>query len=348
MVDDIDILQEFVNESLEHLGTIEEELLAMEESGENFDEGVVNRIFRAAHSIKGGSSFFGLNNVKELAHRAETILDMVRSREMAPNPDVINILLAAFDKLREMLNNTEASERANIGDLLSKLDAVVSSSKSGGKKAPAPKPQESKEPPPPPKAQAEPPPPQAQKESAPPQAAPPPPVPKDTGLPQADIDRARRFGQYIYKIDCDLVSDIEKKGKTVKTFFDDLMSTGEILDCVVNTAGVGTLDDFVCDPVPLSVVFATIQEPDIARVLLDTIPPDNIHTLFDLREDAAPAPTAGLDVIHLAQRAGVHDFLDHPHVLVKARLEADAEHLAAGLLRFADGHGLLRGDAHGV
>jgi len=282
MVDDI--LKEFINESLEHLGTIEEELLAMEESGENFDEGVVNRIFRAAHSIKGGSSFFGLNNVKELAHRAETILDMVRSREMAPSPEVINILLAAFDKLREMLNNTEASGKADISELLAKLDAVVLSGQSAKKSKKA---QEDKqEPAPPPQEQAEP-------VSTPQELAEPAPTPSPASerfaLSDEEIDRARRFGLYVYQIDCDLVNDVEKKGKTVKSFFDDMLFTGEILNCTVDTVGVGTLDDFMCDQVPLGLVFATIQEPDLVRILLDTISTDNIHTLFDPRVTAAPA-----------------------------------------------------------
>ena len=279
MVDDI--LKEFINESLEHLGTIEEELLAMEESGDNFDEGVVNRIFRAAHSIKGGSSFFGLNNVKELAHRAETILDMVRSREMSPSPEVINILLAAFDKLREMLNNTEASGQADISGLLAKLDAVVSSGKSVGKKSQKDQPEEKKE------TQESVPPPQEQ--AAPAAPSPPPPASGLVSLSEAEIDRARRHGQYVYQIECDLVKDVEKKDKTVKSFFEDLLYTGEILNCVVDTSGIGTLDDFVCDQVPLSIVFATIQEPDLILILLETISSDYIHNLFDPRETAAPA-----------------------------------------------------------
>ncbi|MCL2102857.1 MAG: hybrid sensor histidine kinase/response regulator [Syntrophorhabdaceae bacterium] len=307
MVDDI--LKEFINESLEHLGTIEEELLSMEESGDDVDEEVVNKIFRAAHSIKGGSSFFGLNKVKELAHRAETILDMIRSREMMPNAEVINILLAAFDKLREMLNQPDASGQTDTDDLMSKLDAVVSSSRSAIQSEP----EEEWPPPPPPQAQAAPvqapvqaPPVQVtpvQAASAKAAAAlakvaatpakepvkPPPPSPVCAMPTEAEIDRARRYGQYIYQIKCDLVADIERKGKTIKSVFDDLSYTGEVLDCAVDTASIGTLDDAVYDSIPINVMFATIQEPDIVRVLFDTLSADNIQTLFDLSKEAAPA-----------------------------------------------------------
>ena len=79
MIDDDDLLKEFVNESREHLATIEADLLTIEEGSADIDEQLVNKISRAAHSIKGGSGFFGLERVKELAHKAETVLDMLRT-----------------------------------------------------------------------------------------------------------------------------------------------------------------------------------------------------------------------------------------------------------------------------
>ncbi|HEY5282891.1 MAG TPA: Hpt domain-containing protein, partial [Polyangia bacterium] len=75
---DDDILKEFVAEAREHLATIESDLLAIEEAGANIDENRVNKVFRAAHSIKGASGFFGLEKIKELAHKAETVLDLIR------------------------------------------------------------------------------------------------------------------------------------------------------------------------------------------------------------------------------------------------------------------------------
>jgi two-component system chemotaxis sensor kinase CheA len=124
---DDELLCLFINESREHLVTIEADLLAIEEAGAEVDTDLVNKVFRAAHSIKGTSSFFGLHKVTELAHKAETVLDMLRSKQMTANAEITNLLLAAFDKLREMINNSNESESENITELVMSLTDLVSS-----------------------------------------------------------------------------------------------------------------------------------------------------------------------------------------------------------------------------
>ncbi len=81
LVVDDELLQGFITESREHLATIEADLLAIEQAGDAADAELVNKVFRAAHSIKGCSGFLGLNKVKELAHKAESVLDMLRSHQ---------------------------------------------------------------------------------------------------------------------------------------------------------------------------------------------------------------------------------------------------------------------------
>lgn len=124
---DDELLQEFTDECREHLATIEEDLLRMEKGGADIDEVLMNKVFRAAHSIKGGSSFFGFNKIKELAHKAETVLDLVRSRKMIPSPEVTNILLAAFDQLRDMIRRPSESEQVDTDELLVSLTSLASS-----------------------------------------------------------------------------------------------------------------------------------------------------------------------------------------------------------------------------
>src|SRR5215469_9792303 len=98
---DDELIQDYLAESREHLATIENDLLAMEQAGAAIDDQLVNRVFRAAHSIKGGAGFFDLTKIRELAHRTENVLDLVRSGQMIPTPEVVSILLLGFDKLRE-------------------------------------------------------------------------------------------------------------------------------------------------------------------------------------------------------------------------------------------------------
>ena len=73
-IEDDEILQGFIEESLEHLADIETDLLAIEKAGANIDENLVNKVFRAAHSIKGGAGFMGLTVIQELSHAMENIL----------------------------------------------------------------------------------------------------------------------------------------------------------------------------------------------------------------------------------------------------------------------------------
>lgn len=115
------LLADYVAESHEQLTTVEADLLAIEEDGAEIDEERVNRVFRAVHTIKGASGFFDLTKIGELAHRAEDVLALVRSRKMVATPDCVRLLLRATDRLNEMLQNHATSNRADISELLSEL-----------------------------------------------------------------------------------------------------------------------------------------------------------------------------------------------------------------------------------
>ena len=115
MIDD-ESLQMYVEESREHLEDIENDLLAIEEAGENIDEELVNKVFRAAHSIKGGAGFLGLTQIKELAHKIENVLDMIRNRQLLPTPDIVSVLLSSFDRLSELIENISESNEMDIAE----------------------------------------------------------------------------------------------------------------------------------------------------------------------------------------------------------------------------------------
>ena len=135
MLDTDDLfIKEYLAEAREHLADIESDLLKIEAGGSNVDVNLVNKVFRAAHSIKGGAGFFNLHKIQELAHRTENALDMIRSGEMLPAADVVNVLLLAFDRLRELLNQYQDSHQADTTEILVALSGIVSANLAPAKK----------------------------------------------------------------------------------------------------------------------------------------------------------------------------------------------------------------------
>jgi two-component system chemotaxis sensor kinase CheA len=90
----------FFEESFEGLDVMEQELLQLEE---DTDLENVNTIFRAAHSIKGGSATFNFSQVAEFTHVMETLLDEMREGSRAISREIIDLLLKSVDCLRGML-----------------------------------------------------------------------------------------------------------------------------------------------------------------------------------------------------------------------------------------------------
>lgn len=123
-IEDDEILQGFIEESLEHLADIENDLLAIEEAGADIDVELVNKVFRAAHSIKGGAGFMGLTVIQDLAHAAENVLGLIRSEKLVPNPDIINVLLMAADELQQLIENVATSNSVDISSHTNALNII--------------------------------------------------------------------------------------------------------------------------------------------------------------------------------------------------------------------------------
>lgn len=123
-IEDDEILQGFIEESLEHLADIETDLLAIEEAGANIDEDLVNKVFRAAHSIKGGAGFMGLTKIQDLSHAAENVLGLIRGKKLTPTPEIINVLLIAADALQSMIEDIQNSNEVDISSHLTPLNSI--------------------------------------------------------------------------------------------------------------------------------------------------------------------------------------------------------------------------------
>jgi two-component system, chemotaxis family, sensor kinase CheA len=123
--DDEDLLEELIVESEEHLTAIEPDLLTLEKDGSNVDAELINRIFRAMHSIKGGFAFFALSHIVDMAHVMESVLMKVRDGELTVSPEMTDALLAGTDKLRELLGDVHTSENVPIDGETAPLKAIL-------------------------------------------------------------------------------------------------------------------------------------------------------------------------------------------------------------------------------
>jgi len=113
--------QVFFEEAGENLSSMETLLLAI--SVDEPAEDDLHAIFRAAHSIKGGAATFGFQDVTELTHELETLLDRVRKRELALSTEMIDVLLEAGDVLKAQLAAHQHGGEA-AGDISTLLSHV--------------------------------------------------------------------------------------------------------------------------------------------------------------------------------------------------------------------------------
>lgn len=114
-IDMTQFYQVFFEESEEHLESMEQLLLKLNPAQP--DKEMVDALFRAAHSIKGGSATFGFTDMSEVTHVLETLLDQVRTGEKNLSTELIDLLLESADVLREQLghhvNGTQADAQVS-------------------------------------------------------------------------------------------------------------------------------------------------------------------------------------------------------------------------------------------
>ena len=118
---DPEMLQMFLDEASEHLGNLEPDLLELEDNKEHPEDDLINRIFRAVHSLKGSAGFFGFENITKLSHIMENLLSMVRDGKLKPTSAMISSLLSGNDKLKTMIEDIDNSEDVVIEAELEEL-----------------------------------------------------------------------------------------------------------------------------------------------------------------------------------------------------------------------------------
>jgi two-component system chemotaxis sensor kinase CheA len=116
----------FIEETKEHLQSLNEHILVLEKEPENED--TINEIFRAAHSLKGMSGTMGYKRMQRLTHDMENVFSEIRSGKMKVTSALVDILFKGLDALESYLSNIQAD--ANEGtedneDIISALNEIM-------------------------------------------------------------------------------------------------------------------------------------------------------------------------------------------------------------------------------
>jgi len=117
-----ELTQIFLDESEEEIRELETGLIRLEEQGE--DAETINRIFRAAHTIKGSAGLVGFEKVSNFTHTIENILDRIRNNQLKVTKKLISHLLESVDVLKRMISATAEGEEIDsmaVEDITNRL-----------------------------------------------------------------------------------------------------------------------------------------------------------------------------------------------------------------------------------
>ena len=119
-----EILESFIVETREIFEKFGQDLLALEKGSADSD--LLNSIFRAVHTVKGTSSFLGLEQMTELAHNFEDVLNKLRRGELQVSSDKMDVMFDAYDLMKVLLAQIEERkiERMDMSGILAQLRAI--------------------------------------------------------------------------------------------------------------------------------------------------------------------------------------------------------------------------------
>ncbi|MBP7460010.1 MAG: chemotaxis protein CheA [Candidatus Delongbacteria bacterium] len=146
-----DIIESFVVEVAEHIENLDRSLVELEENPSDFD--LLNKIFRAAHTIKGAASFLDFDVMAKVTHHAESVLDDLRKNKLTVNSEIMDVILQAVDEVKSIFQEIKETYQENksrdILPIVTKLenihkgispDAAEPPKKAEGKPVPVPPP----------------------------------------------------------------------------------------------------------------------------------------------------------------------------------------------------------------
>ena len=124
-----DIIQEFLAETRENMDLMERDLVAWEK--QPGDREMLDRIFRAIHTLKGTCGFLAFAKLEGIAHQSENLLSHIRDGRREPGSKVVTVLLQVLDAVRRHLSQIERTgeEASDIfGSVLADLQELQEAS----------------------------------------------------------------------------------------------------------------------------------------------------------------------------------------------------------------------------
>ncbi|MDD2542477.1 MAG: Hpt domain-containing protein, partial [Desulfuromonadaceae bacterium] len=113
------------DEAGELLAELETSLLDLEETPD--DDDLINRVFRAMHTIKGSGAMFGFDEIASFTHEVETVFDMVRNGKMTVTKRLLDLTLKSRDHISYLLGCQlgEAVDRSAGDEIIAGLRQLV-------------------------------------------------------------------------------------------------------------------------------------------------------------------------------------------------------------------------------
>ncbi|MBK8807079.1 MAG: Hpt domain-containing protein [Bacteroidales bacterium] len=121
--------KKFIEEALDHINDIEVAILELEK--DVTDKALIEKIFRAMHSLKGGGAMFGFEKVSEFTHHLENIYDSIRNGEILVDKLLLELTFKSIDHLKTLFDTDVADEKQinnNQKLLLLELEQFLSDS----------------------------------------------------------------------------------------------------------------------------------------------------------------------------------------------------------------------------
>ncbi|WP_310550350.1 chemotaxis protein CheA [Paenibacillus glufosinatiresistens] len=131
-------LSMFIDESNDHLQSLNENMMSLEANPE--DISIVQVIFRSAHTLKGMAATMGFEDLASLTHQMENVLDLVRNDKLKMQDYIFDTLFKSLDALESMVKDIMAGGqgKADVASIVSSLQAIVRGEKPGGSESTAP------------------------------------------------------------------------------------------------------------------------------------------------------------------------------------------------------------------